>query len=394
MSPTPLFDGPAEHFRLEVCRFLSDALDPARIVGREDTTDRTGLDHAFGRAVQRAAGRRGYLGVSVPTAVGGGGHPASYAAAFHYEAAYHDAPLVDTAVVLAGAPLIAFGTDAQRAALLPLMLAGEVEMCIAYTEAGAGNDLSAATVAAVASGDGFVLHGVKALVTGADKADFCLTVAVTDPAAELRNRMSMFIVDMHAPEVSVVARPTMCGYALWDVRFDGVKLGPDALLGRLGDGWRQLARAVEEERNGMFSLGWCQRMFDDLVTFATARGLLDDPVAADAIAGLWVDLQAGRRLALRLVDEDERGVRSRTAGSLAKVQLTELAQRLASTATELAGPAGALEGTRFASAAVYAAAGGRFCHEFLFRVDGPLSVGANELHRDGIAARGLGLPRG
>jgi len=144
----------------------------------------------------------------------------------------------------------------------------------------------------------------------------------------------------------------------------------------------------------MFSLGWCQRMFDDLVTFATTRGLLDDPLAADAIAGLWVDLQAGRRLALRLVDEDERGVRSRTAGSLAKVQLTELAQRLASTATELAGPAGALEGTRFGSAAVYAAAAGRFCHEFLFRVDGPLSVGANELHRDGIAGRGLGLPRG
>ena len=393
MSPTPLFDGPAEQFRVEVCRFLSEELDPDRTAGHEDTSDRTGLDPAFGRAVQRAAGRRGYLGVSVDTAFGGGGRPASYAAAFHYEAAYHDAPLVDTAVVLAGAPLIAFGSDAQRAGLLPLMLAGEVEMCIAYSEPSAGNDLAAGTAAAVAHGEGFVLDGTKALVTGADKADYCLTVAVTDPAADLRRRMTMFIVDMHAPGVSVVARPTMAGYALWDVRFDGVVLGPEAVLGRVGDGWRQLARAVEEERNGMFSLGWCQRMIDDLVTFCSARGLLDDPVAADAVAALWVDLQAGRRLALRLVAEDERGVRSRTAGSLAKVQLTELAQRIAATATELAGPPGALEGSRFGVAAPYAAAAGRFCHEFLFRVDGPLSVGANELHRDGIAGRGLGLPR-
>jgi len=178
-----------------------------------------------------------------------------------------------------------------------------------------------------------------------------------------------------------VGRPTMAGYSLWDVVFDGVVLGADAVLGQVGAGWHQLARAVEEERNGMFALGWCQRLFDELLASAREqRDLLDDPYVADLVGGLWADLQAGRRFALRLVEEEEQGRRTRTSGSMAKVQLTELAQRLAAAAAELAGPDGAMEDTR---------AG----FEVLFRVDGPISVGANELHRNGIAQLGLGLPR-
>ena len=393
MPPVPLFDAGAEQFRLEVCAFLTAEMAPERTAGHADPTDRTGLDHEFERALQRAAGRRGYLGISVDEAHGGGGRPRSYAAAFQYEAAYHDAPLVDTAVVLAGSPVMRLGTAEQRARLVPPMLAGELAMCIAYTEPDAGNDLSRLSATAETIAAGFVLDGVKTLVTGADKADYCLTVAVTEPAAGLRERLSMFVVDMRSPGVTVVGRPTMSRYSLWDVRFDRVPLGTDALLGRQGAGWHQLARAVEEERNGMFILGWCQRLLDELVAYCDGEELLDDPSIADTVAGLWIDLQAGRRFALRLVEEEEQGAPTRTAGSLAKVHLTELAQRIAAAGTELAGPAGAIEGSLFGPAVPYAGAGGRFCFEYLFRVDGPISVGANELHRSGIAQLGLGLPR-
>jgi alkylation response protein AidB-like acyl-CoA dehydrogenase len=393
MPPVPLFDAGAEQFRHEVCAFLAAEMATERTAGHEDPTDRTGLDHGFERALQRAAGRRGYLAVSVDRAHGGGGRPRSYAAAFQYEAAYHDAPLVDTAVVLAGSPIMTLGTAEQRVRLVPPMLAGELAMCIAYTEPAAGNDLSAVSTTAETGADGFVLDGLKTLVTGADKADYCLTVAVTDPAAGLRQRLSMFVVDMRSPGVTVVGRPTMSRYSLWDVRFDRVALGSDALLGQPGGGWHQLAAAVEEERNGMFILGWCQRLLDELVAYCAEGGLLDDPSVADTVAGLWCDLQVGRRFALRLVEEEERGSRTRSAGSLAKVHLTELAQRIAAAGTELAGPAGAVEGSLFVASVPYAAAGGRFCFEYLFRVDGPVSVGANELHRATIAQLGLGLPR-
>jgi alkylation response protein AidB-like acyl-CoA dehydrogenase len=378
-----LLEGGAEEFRLEVCRFLSDQMAPARTARHADPSDRTGLDEPFERALQREAGRRGYLGASVDAARGGGGMPPAFAAAFQYEAAYHHAPLIDTAIVLAGGPMIAFGTTDQQARLLPPMLAGEVAMCIAYTEPGAGNDLTGVTTTATRSGDVFVLHGKKALITGAGRADHCLTIAVTDPEADLRQRLTMFLVDMREAGVSVVAQPTMARYALWDVVFDGA---PAEVIGGEGDGWRQLAAAVEGERNAMFGLGWCQRLFDELVRFCASAGLLDDVWAADTVGALWADLQAGRRMALAALYAEGR---RRVEGSVAKVFLTELAQRMAATATALAGAGGGIEGTLFGADGP----GGWFCFEYLFRVDGPISVGANELHRDAIGQLGLGLPR-
>jgi len=383
------FDPEADRFRREVCAFLDVEMAADRTAGHEDPTDRTGLDEGFERALLRRAGERGYLGIGLPTDVGGGGRPASFVAAFQYEVAYHHAPLVDTAVTLAAVPVIEFGDPEQRAELLAPMVAGEIEMCIAYTEPGAGNDLTGLASTAVADGDGFVLDGTKTLITGAGRADRCLTVAITDPSVAPRRGMSMFVVDMRAPGVSVIPRPTMARYALWDVHFDGVRLPGRALLGERDRGWAQLARAVEAERNATFSLGWCQRSFDDMVAHLAADARLDDPLVADTVAQLWLDLRAGWRVSLAVLDPGA----SRVSASIAKVHLTELAQRLAQAATELSGPAGAIEGSAFTSPAPSAAGGGRFCFEFLFRVDGPISVGANELHRTAIAQAGLGLPR-
>ena len=132
--PGPGLEGDAEQFRTEVCAWLTAEMALDRTSSAADPSDRTGLTAEFGKYLQGAAGRRGWLGISLPTEIGGGGRPASYAAALAFEAAYHDAPLVDTAVVLAGAPVIAFGSAQQRARWLPRMLAGEIDACIAYTE--------------------------------------------------------------------------------------------------------------------------------------------------------------------------------------------------------------------------------------------------------------------
>ena len=396
MHPGPGTTGDAELFRTEVCQWLTEQLTPEKTRRHAKTSDRTGLDESFERDVQRAAGARGWLGISLPAQLGGGGKPASFAAAFGFEAAYHDAPLIDTAVVLAGAPIVAFGSPEQHERLLPAMLAGEIEMCIAYTEPHAGNDLAALSSHAIPLADGgYLLSGHKSLITGADKADVCLTIARTDPAVAARKGSSMFLVDMDLPGVFVIAQRTMAGYDLWEVIFEEVRLPPAALLGVADKGWRQLAYAVEQERTGMFSLGWCQRLFDDIRAFtATENGgsrLIDDPVVASGLAQLWVELQVGRRSALALVAEENAGTRSSATASTAKVVLTELAQRLAQFGTEIGGPAATSTATLFGPAPVDVPGGGRFSYEYLFRFDGSVGVGANELHRIGIAA-GLGVP--
>ena len=103
--PVTGFDSDAERFRQEVCAFLEAEMAAERTAAHEDPLDRTGLDEDFERALLRRAGERGYLGIGLPTEVGGGGRPPSFVAAFQYEVAYHHAPLVDTAVTLAAVPL-------------------------------------------------------------------------------------------------------------------------------------------------------------------------------------------------------------------------------------------------------------------------------------------------
>jgi alkylation response protein AidB-like acyl-CoA dehydrogenase len=386
----------AEAFRGEVCAWLTEQLTSERTAAQANSRDRTGLSQAFERDLMREAGRRGWLGISVPAEHGGGGRPADFAAAFGYEAAYHDAPLIDSAITLAGAPVLAFGNAHHHEALLPLMLAGQIEMCIGYTEPHAGNDLGALSSTAIPQSDGgYLLSGRKTLLTGADKADVCLTIARTDPSVPARRGSSMFLVDMRAPGVTVIPQRTMVGYDLFEIVFDHVALPATALLGTAGDGWHQLTYAVDQERNASFNLGWCQRLFDEIHEYARAEvdgaRLIDDPVVADEMAVLWVELQAGRRTAMRLVAEELSGRRSSVTASSGKVVLTELAQRLAQFGSELAGPAASISGALYGPVAEGAPARGRFGYEYLFRFDGTIGVGANEVHRAGIAATALGI---
>jgi alkylation response protein AidB-like acyl-CoA dehydrogenase len=148
-------------FRTEIRIFRTERA-PDRTLGHADPDDLTGLDLDCERAHQHRAGELGYLGISLPTELGGGGRPPSWKAVWAFEAAYHDAPSIDTAVTLCAGPLSAFGTDAQQRMHLPPMVRGEVQWAIAYTEPGAGSDLTLVETTARVVDDGYVLTGHKA----------------------------------------------------------------------------------------------------------------------------------------------------------------------------------------------------------------------------------------
>src|SRR5437763_861582 len=93
-------------FAGEVRSFLVTEMAPARVMGHLDPSDLTGLDETFERQHHRRAGAAGFLGVSAPAGLGGGGRPASFRAVYLFEAAYHDAPSIDTAIMLCGPPLL------------------------------------------------------------------------------------------------------------------------------------------------------------------------------------------------------------------------------------------------------------------------------------------------
>ncbi|MGP0030498.1 MAG: acyl-CoA dehydrogenase family protein [Acidimicrobiales bacterium] len=387
-----------EAFRDEVRAFLEREMAPDHVATQGDAGDLTGLRQEFERALLQRAGRRGFLGVSLPAAWGGGGRPVSYQAAFDLEVAAHDAPLVDTAITLAAHPLVAWGSPAQLAFFLPRLLDGELLMCIAYTEPDAGSDLASLTTVAEADGEGFSLTGVKSLVTGAHKADWCLTIARTRPEGPPRQGLSMFLVDMGSDGLRVRRRRTMNQWTLSEIVFDHVAVGADALLGRRDDGWRQLAAAVATEGGGMFYVGFARHALERLVRYAvtTERDgvrLADDPLVRDRLAELHIEWATAERLAKRAVWMEEVGRDNAVAAAMAKVYASELLQRLALAAADVGGADAVTYRPLFAPDASERGGEGRMAWEYLERVHGTIGGGTNEIKRSMIAQQGLGLPR-
>jgi alkylation response protein AidB-like acyl-CoA dehydrogenase len=371
-------------FRATVRAFLEGALAPARTVGHRDHTDLTGWDEAFERELLREAGRAGVLGVSLPTEFGGGGRPPSWQAVVSFEAAYHDAPLLDTAAGLVAPTVVAFGSPAQRESFVPAACAGTINACIAYTEAGAGSDLSNITTRARASDDGFVLDGEKVLVTGGHKADWCCTIARTDPQATGRHGLTMFLVDMSTAGVEVDRHATANRWTLSTVRFVGAAVGAGAVIGEIGQGWRQLTGALLGERSGTAWLGWATRTLQALLTYCAGT---DDRRLRAALGDLVARWFGALRQAERVLALQDAGLPSLVEGAMSKVYATELLQRIARVG------AGALGADALTAPGWF---GGPlpewFAYETIERLHPTLSVGANEIQRTTIANVGLGLP--
>jgi alkylation response protein AidB-like acyl-CoA dehydrogenase len=391
------FTPEVESFRNEVRAFLEQEMAAENVVRHGDDRDLTGLSEEFERALLRRAGARGFLGISLPVEWGGGGRPPSFQAAFNLEVAAHDAPLIDTAVTLAAQPLVAWGSPEQRAYFLPRIIAGELIVCIAYTEPDAGSDLGNLSMEAEPDAEGFVLTGVKSLVTAAHKADWCLTIARTRPGVPPRDGLTMFLLNMNAEGLTVRRRATMNRWTLGEIVCDGVRVGPDAVVGRENEGWQQLAAAVATEGAGMFHIGFARHVFDALVAFVTSMQdgvrLSDDPVVRDRIASLHCEVESAERLAKRAIWMQENGQDNMVFAAIAKVYATELLQRLALAATDIAGADGTLYRPLFGRGSSASTGDGRFAWEYLERVHATIGGGTNEIKRTLIAQAGLGLPR-
>ena len=237
-----------------------------------DPTERTGLSEAFERA-PAAGGRRAAAGSAsaCPPTVGGGGRPPSFAAAFGYEAAYHDAPLVDTAIVLAGAPRRRVRDGPSNARTCSPACSPAMSRCASPTP----NPTPATTSPALTTTAPPQRDGSSPAPGPQGSHHRCRQGRCLPDRRPHRSRAfprgagsSMFLVDMTLPGVSVRAAADDGRLRPVGGLFDQVRLPAGGAARGADAGWRQLAFAVEQERTGMFTLGWCQRLFDDLLRLA------------------------------------------------------------------------------------------------------------------------------
>ncbi|WP_419925585.1 acyl-CoA dehydrogenase family protein [Candidatus Poriferisocius sp.] len=356
-------------WRRDVRDFLGAEMAPDKTADHVDPSDLTGLDRAFERRHQREAARRGMLAVSLPKGDGGLGKSRAWKHVYDLEAAYHGAPSIDTGVTLCGFVLSRFGTRAQKNRWLSPMVEGEMLGAIAYSEAGAGNDLAAISTTATRVAGGWELSGVKSHVTGAHKADVAVVLAVTDPKGSARSSMTMFLVPLDAPGIQVRRRPTINRWTLGEVAFLRVQLDDDFVLGEVGKGWSQAMAAVTAERGSLAHYGWAERWLERLPAGVPPRER----------ARLHATAARVRAFSQRLIDYELAGRPVGYEASVVKVTATELLQDIARVARSGSGP-GETDWTAMFEE------GPPFSYDVLEAIHPTISVGANETHRDMIAA--------
>nr|WP_040745208.1 acyl-CoA dehydrogenase family protein [Nocardia transvalensis] len=311
---------------------------------------------------------------------------------FHEEYAKADAPsrVSHLGEELLGPTLLAFGTEEQKRRFLPGIKTVTELWCQGYSEPGAGSDLAAVTTSARRDGDEWAINGQKIWTSLAHVADWCFAICRTEPGSSRHHGLSYLLVPMKQPGIEVRPIIQLTGTAEFnEVFFDNARTEADLVVGEPGDGWRVAMGTLTFER-GISTVGQqirFARELADLEVVAKDNGALDDPVIAARIDQAWVSLRVLRAHALRTLESGHGAVDARTAAGQASVSkllwanwhrgLGELAMDVLGAPGLKALPDDLDEWQRL----------------FLFSRADTIYGGSNEVQRNIISERVLGLPR-
>jgi alkylation response protein AidB-like acyl-CoA dehydrogenase len=289
---------------------------------------------------------------------------------------------------LLGPTLIAFGTPEQQRRFLPPIAAVEELWCQGYSEPGAGSDLAAVATTAVPDGDEWVITGQKVWTSLAHVADWCFVLARTEPGSRRSAGLSYLLVPMRQPGVTVRPIRQLTGTSEFnEVFFDRARTALGNVVGAPGDGWR-IAKATLEFERGAGMLGQLvgyRRELDELVELARQTEAGADPQLRDRLARAWIGLEVIRAYALDTLREPPL---TGAEASVLKVLWSRWHQALGELAMDVRG-ARSMVGVDAGDAGQLDA----WQRLFLFGRAETIYGGSDEIQRNIIAARALGLPR-
>jgi alkylation response protein AidB-like acyl-CoA dehydrogenase len=368
----------AEAFRAQVRSFLDDHLEPAPPHVRARSW--TGFDAAFSRALAK----RGWVGITLPSAYGGAGLDAFRRFVLIEELLAAGAPVAAHWVAdRQSGPLInKFGSDLQKDFYLPRICAGEAFFCIGMSEPNSGSDLASVRSRATRCAGGWRLTGRKIWTTNAHRAHYMIALVRSSGAPEDRQQgLSQFIVDLALPGITVRPIVDLTGDAHFaEVTFDDVLLAEDALVGEEGSGWAQVNAELAFERSGP------ERLYASVVLLDTWIASLrkSGHGAADAalVGSFTTQLATLRSLSLAVTAKLARGESPVVEAALVKDIGTEFEQAIpaALEATIAADPARQIDAELHRTVAYLSQIAPTFS----------LRGGTREILR-GMIARGLGL---
>lgn len=313
----------------------------------QDELDQTG---EFNWDLHKKMAKYGFMGVKIPAQYGGGGGDYLSYALLVEEFARVDAVLsiyANTSNSLGGGPLMLAGSEEQKQKYLPAVAKGEKIMVFALTEPGAGSDAGGTQTTAIQDGDDFILNGRKTFISGAPMADWAIVFAKTDLTAKGSKGISMFVVDMKLPGVSLGSpekKMGINGYPTSDVVLEDVRVSKDCLVGPLHKGFQYAMKTLDGGRLGMAAqaVGIAQSCLDEAVKYAKERKQFGRRIAdfqgiSFMIAEMAADVEASRQLVYHAAQLKDAGKDATSACSIAKYFAAEAANRCAYKAVQIHG---------------------------------------------------------
>jgi alkylation response protein AidB-like acyl-CoA dehydrogenase len=371
-----------EAFRAEVRAFLSEQLTP-ELVARVHAT---GTVHDWG--FHRALAAKGWIAPAWPSEQGGAGHDPWETRVFAEECALADAPTDGLSMTLMVAnTLRVVGSDEQKRTILPRVLAGEVVICLGYSEPDAGSDVANAQTAAVLAGDEWIVNGHKVFTSLAHEAQYVFLLTRTNTDAAKHRGLTMFLVPTESAGIQIEPILTLGAPGRTNrTTYHDVVVPDSCRVGDVDAGWGVMNVALTFERGGTFA---AIRALQETVTWARANGRIDDPAVGARLAKVATDNEVATLLSLRTTWVAASGTLAGVEGSMAKLFSSESIQRSTADLVDLLGVEGLLSDTEPDAPAAGAI-------EYQWRKAGVATIygGTSEIMRSIIAERGLGLPRG
>jgi 3-oxocholest-4-en-26-oyl-CoA dehydrogenase alpha subunit len=380
-------------FRDQVEAFLDANDDPIVFdVTRENMAQVADIPER--RALMGKVAEQGWLGITWPKEWGGQEGDGVYEYLLNEALARRGGPQIGKGIGIIGKTILRHGSEKMQKEFLPKILRNEIDFAVGYSEPDAGSDAASMKLKATRDGDGWRLNGQKTWTTSAHFAEWYWVGARTDPDVAKHFGITLFLVPLDDPGITVNGIWTMGDERTNDVFLDNVFVHDDYVVGEVNKGFQYISEALDLERFTMFTYSPIKQRLDLLCDYVATEEIdgepmRDDPVVRKQIARLATDAEVARVLGLRFVAKSMKGGAAPTSeASEYKLFATELSKRLANASMDLGGP-----GSQLRVKTEEAPMKGRAESTYRYTVIDTVGGGGSEIQKNIISRRKLGLPK-
>jgi 3-oxocholest-4-en-26-oyl-CoA dehydrogenase alpha subunit len=379
-----------EAMRSELRAYYDKLLNPATVA---ELTAAHGTGESP-RRIWKQMCTDGWAGIGWPKEYGGQGRSAIEQFIFFDESMRAGAPVPMLTLNSVGPTIMAFGTDEQKEFFLPKILAGDIHFCIGYSEPGAGTDLAALQTRAVHDGESYIINGQKMWTSLSSDSDYCWLAVRTDPDAAKHKGISIIIVPMDTPGITLSPLHLLGTHDINAVFYEDVVVPAANVVGGPNHGWKLITNQLNHERVTLFASGVMDRALTEVTEYAQetklpdGRRVIDQEWVQHNLARLHTKVEVVRLMNWQVAYEATQGVLDIGHCSALKVFGSELNMEGYQLLMEIVGPVSYLEPD---------APGAVLRSRLQVGTRGSIILtfggGVNEMQRDLISQFTLGLPR-